>query len=335
MIQKHSISILTSLCLAAVAAAQGEQTLRVTAKKGASVWLTQEQKQEQNIDQGGNQMEMTNTIVHTLHVTVLDVDDKGMLAVETEVVRIHGSMDMGPMGGETEFDSAAPAKSDDDDDSGMGMSAGAMTKQITKLAGKKFVAKVDTQGKVASLEGVAELLKGGRGMMGGPGQVTEGSLKQLVESAFGMLPEKPVAVGATWEHVQKEPGRVSSNHKVKLTLAKMDDAAFEITAVGTVEKPEVKNDGDDDKNPMAAMMKNMTISNGKITGTQKVSRQDGFLVEGSQSLSMDIEMETPMGSATVGVKQTTTTKRTTAEAAMPKKAEKTEPPKETPKSGDK
>ena len=334
MIPMNKFSIVTLLSLSAALAAQGELTLRTNAKKGSSVWLLQEQKQEQTIDQGGQTFETTTTTTHTLHVSVLEVDDKGVMTVETEVVRIHGAMDLGPMG-EVEFDSAAPP-SEEDDDGGMGMpSPGAMAKQATKLAGKKFTAKVDNQGKVTSLDGVAELVKATRGTMGSG--ASEGSLKQMVEGAFGMMPEKPVAVGGTWEHTQKDTGRVSSNQKLTLTLAKADDASFEVTAVGTIEPPSLKDEGDD-KDPMAAMMKNMKIENGKIRGSQKVSRADGFLVESAQQMSMNIEMDGPMGAFSIEVKQTTSTKRTTAEAAMPKKAEKTEkaePAKDAPKEAGK
>ena len=306
-------------------AAQGEQTLRATAKKGSSVWLLQEQKQEQSIDQGGQQMEMGNSTTHTLHVTVLDVDDKGVMTVQTEIVRIHGSMQMGPMG-EAEFDSAAPAG--EDDDSGNPFSPAAMTKSLVKAAGKKFTAKVDNRGKALSLEGADELLKSGGGRMGGG--FTEGSLKQMAESVFGMMPEQAVAVGASWDHVEKEGARMPAEHKMKLTLAKMDDASFEVTAVGTIEKTASKDKdkdaaGEKADDPMAEMTKNMTIQNGKITGAQRVSRQDGFIIDSTNTTSMDIEIDSPMGAASVGVKTVTTIKRTTAEAAMPKKADKAAP----------
>lgn len=328
------LCVTASLALHGSLAAQGEQTLRTTAKKGASVWLLQEQKSEQSIDQGGQQFELTNTRIHTLHVTVLDVDDKGTMTVETEIVRIHGSIDMGPMG-EGEFDSATPGEAEEEDSMGMGMSPAAMGKQMTKLAGKKFVAKVDNRGKAASLEGVAELLKNGRGAMGMA--TTEADLKMLVEGAFGALPEKPVAVGGTWDHVEKESGRMGVDQKTKLTLSKFDDASFEITASGTIEKTADKEGAKEEDDPSAAMRKNATIQNGKLTATIRISRQDGFVLEGNEMTSMDVEMETPMGAMSMTMKQTKTTKRTTAEAAMPKKAEKDKaaPAKEEKKEGGK
>lgn len=322
------LCLTTSLAVHGALSAQGEQALRANAKKGSSVWLVQEQKQEQTIDQAGQQMDIQNTTTHTLHVKVLDVDDKGVMTIETEIVRIHGSMQMGPMG-EAEFDSAAPAEDGEED--GNPFNPQAMTKRITKPAGKKFTAKVDSHGRAQSIEGAEELLKAGGGRMGN--SVTEGSLKQMVESAFGSLPEQPVAVGGSWDHLQKEGSRFPIEQKLKLTLAKLDDASFEVTAVGTVEKVAGKDEDAKDDDPAAAMAKGMTIQNGKLSGTQKVSRQDGFILDATHTMSMDIEIDSPMGAASMTMKQTTTTKRTTAEAAMPKKAEKAAPAKEEKKEG--
>lgn len=331
---------LVSLALftTALVAQGGEQTLRTTAKKGASIWLVREQSQSQTIDQGGQEMEIGNSTAFTLHLTIKDVDDKGQLIVETEVVRVQSSVKMGPMG-EADFDSASPATDNDDGGGGgFGPDPKAMAKQPAKLVGKKFIAKVDARGKATALEGTAELVddKGRSGMGGGMGSpITEDSLKGLVEAAFGNHPEKPVAVGATWEETPKSTGRMPSQHKVTMTLAKLDDAMFEISAAGTVEKPSddklAELGGESGDEMMREMLKNMSISNGKIVGSQKISRQDGFVLEANHVTSMDVEMETPMGAMSMTVKNTTTTKRTSAEAAMPKKPET--PP--APKTGDK
>ena len=101
------LSIVT--CLVPLAAQGEEHDLRVTAKKGASLWFTQESKQEQSIDMGGQQMDMGNSTTYTVCTTVKDVDEKGQLVVETKIVRVKGTMTI-PMMGDIEFDSAdAPA----------------------------------------------------------------------------------------------------------------------------------------------------------------------------------------------------------------------------------
>src|SRR5688572_16249954 len=104
------------LCLASSLLAQGgELDLRTTAKKGSSDWLAQTQKQEQTIEMMGQEVETSQTITRTIHVTVVG-EDGGNLLVETKIARIHGSMAMPEPMGEVEFDSASTAKDEGDED---------------------------------------------------------------------------------------------------------------------------------------------------------------------------------------------------------------------------
>jgi len=69
-------------------------------------------------------------------------------------------------------------------------------------------------------------------------------------------------------------------------------------------------------------MKSMKIKNGKITGSCRVSRTDGFVTEATNTVSMDIEMSAgPVGDMAMTMKVSKSLKRTTADAAAPKKAE--------------
>jgi hypothetical protein len=243
-----------------------------------------------------------------------------------------------PMGmGDMEFDSAAPESEEEEDDGGMGMGAmmGNMKKALMAGAGKAFTAKVDAKGKVVELmDDAKELLKessGGSGRMMGGGQMTEESLKEVVSSAFGELPEKPLAVGGKWERKETETaGRMPSQNTLELTLAKADAESFEITVAGTVDKPATapdaagdKIEGDDEQAEMQReMMKSMKIKNGKITGAYRVSRTDGFITESTNTVSMDVEMSAgPMGDMAMTMKVSKSLKRTTEDAAAPKKAE--------------
>lgn len=331
------LSLVTALALCAPVFAQGEIDLKVTTKKGASVWLVEETKQSQVIDMQGQEMETSQVSTKFLQMTIKDVDDKGVMTVETKIVRISGSMGL-PMGmGDMEFDSATPEAEEEEEDDGMGMGAmmGSMKKAMMAGAGKTFTAKVDAKGKVVELmDDAKELLKegsGGSGRMMGGGQMTEESLKEVVSSAFGELPEKPVAVGGKWERSETEAaGRMPSQNKFELTLAKADAESFEITVAGTVDKPATpadaagdKIEGDDDQAEMQReMMKSMKIKNGKITGSCRVSRTDGFVTEATNTVSMDVEMSAgPMGDMAMTMKVSKSLKRTTADAAAPKKAE--------------
>lgn len=339
---RHQLSLLSLLCLAAPLCAQSED-LRTTAAKGSSVWLLQTQKQEQAIDIGGQEMETEQTTTRTVHVTIKDIDDKGNLVVETKIVRVQGSATM-PMGmGDYEFDSATekPAAADaeeEDDGEGFGGMGEMMKKMQMAGVGKSFTAKVNRHGKVVELtDGVAEIVgDGGGGMMMGAG-IGKGTLTQIVETAFGVLTDKPVAVGGTWEHKQNDAeGRMPAEHTMVMTLAKADGESFEVTTTGTVSTPAEKGDpaakpeeesGSEEEAAARQMMKDMKVKNGKITGSQKISRMDGFVIEATSTMSMDVEMDSPMGEMSMTMKATNTTKRTTAEAAMAvKKAEAAKEP---------
>jgi hypothetical protein len=232
-------------------------------------------------------MEMGGTTTHTVHVTVKDITEEGNLVVEATIARVHGSM-MQPMVGEVEFDSAKPK--------GRGQ---AMTKALTDMAGKSFIAKVDAHGKVSSLENTDALLSDKPAGPMGRVAPDEAMLKSLVEGAFGVLPSKPVAVGATWERDNTDAtGRAPVKSKLMLTLAKLDDEAFEVTATGTISRADADAAAEQDEEEdsmQAEVRKSMSVSNGKITGTQLVSRKDGFIVESKSTMSMDMDMASDMG----------------------------------------
>ncbi|MBL8754707.1 MAG: hypothetical protein JNK15_15490 [Planctomycetes bacterium] len=342
MIPRHAL--LSFLVASAPLFAQAEIDLRTTAKKSTAVWLVQEDKQTQIIDASGQEFETTTTIRRTLQVVVQDADDKGNLVVECQIARITGAMAM-PMGmGDIEFDSLdAPKKDDEEEDDGgmMGFSPGAMKKALTMGAGKSFKAKVSPYGKVVELlDGSKELLASGEeGAMGG--NLDQNSLEEMVESAFGNLPEKATAVGAKWQHVGKGgKAQMPMESKLELTLAAANDETFEITANGTIEKPaekaddkkaDAKGEEEDQAAEMREMLKGMKMKNGKVTGATKISRKDGFVVDATTTTNVDVEMETPMGSMNMTMKMVRTINRTNAADAMKKADAKAEAPKEAAK----
>jgi Family of unknown function (DUF6263) len=185
---------------------------------------------------------------------------------------------------------------------------------------------VSPNGKVLELKDDAkELLKDSKGGAMGAG-LDEGALKQMVRGAFGDLPEKPSAVGAKWKESETEQdGRMPMKRDLELALAACNDDQFEITSTGTLTQAEMKDDAgeaDDEQSAQARdMLKSMKLKNGKATGSQKVSRKDGFVVEATNMVSFDAEIaDGPMGEMQMSIKVTTSTKRTTEADAAPKKA---------------
>lgn len=336
----QSTSFLLPLLLAPALLAQGgdKLTLTINAKKGETVYLVEKTVMEQSIDMGGQQMDMNNETTQTVALTVTGVNDKGDLSVEVKVLRIQGSMAL-PMGmGDVEFDSAKP--SDDEDEGGFpGM--GGIGKAMTALAGKTFQAVVSPQGTVSDMKGVEAALDEARkaaGRMGGQmlgGSLNASAIEQLILSAFGSRPKDPIAVGGEWETKKSENAqRMPLQMTMKMTLAKADADQFEVKVQGTVSTTEggakAADGAKEDEDPNAAMaremMAKMKISNGKIAGSQIVSRKDGFVVKSDSTTSMDMSMPSPMGGGDMSITQKTTrtVTRTTAEAAMPKAAGKGE-----------
>lgn len=310
-----------SLLFLAVALPAQEHDLRVQTKQGTTVWLSRTEKMEQLIDMGGQEMESTSEKTTVLQCHVKEVDDKGNAVVEVKVARVHGSMTM-PMLGDVEFDSAQAGEQEDDGGGAFGMpSPSSIAKSQTDLAGKSFVARIGSDGKAAALEGVAELLKKDkRGPQMMPA-VSESMLRDLVESAFGAVPPKPVAVGSSWERkVQENSG--GPGVSLQLTLAKVEDDAYEVTADGKVEPPKVDPASDD---PRAQMMENLEIESSKVTGSERVSRQDGFVIESRHTTDMDASMETPMPMS-MKIKSETRMTRTTEDAAKAPKAKEADAP---------
>jgi hypothetical protein len=226
------------------------------------------------------------------------------------------------MAPEVEFDSAT---GDTEVDDPQGMASNALRMAMAG-AGKSFRAKASPHGRLVELVDAKDIMKETDEAMG----VDEAQLKSMVEGAFGRLPEKPVAKGGKWSH---QDGGSNARMPVKLTaevtLAACDDESFELDSAGTIEKVETKKTGDAD-DPMAAALRSMTIVNGKTTGKQKISRKDGFLLEGRNESTWDSEMTAMGRTFPMQVKSSVAVKRTTEAQAMP--AKKEAPKKDAPKA---
>lgn len=322
MFRSPSRLLLPLLALAPLAAQDVD--LRSTAKKGSSVWLLVEQQVSQTFEVMGQEMESAQSTKRVLHVTVDDVDDKGNLTVSVAIARVFGTIS-NPNMDDMEFDSTKPTEAPEDDPTG-GMMV-SMLKSLQAGAGKKFTAKASPNGRMLEIVDAKDVLQKGEEAMG----LDEPQLKQMVEGAFGRLPEKPTAKGGKWTHEDGgRNGRMPTRTVNELTLSQVDDDTFEIESSGKIEKVEPAA-GEDDDNPMAAMLKSMKISNGKATGKQKISRKDGFLIESKHEGSMDAEMTMQGMTVPMKIKHTTTTKRTTEADAKPA-AKAAEPKKEAPKA---
>jgi len=325
-----------SLAIAVPLAAQ-EHDLRLRATAGSSIWYEQSSTQSQTLDMGGQVMETRNVMRLTAHVTVKDVGADGLITVEAVLARVRGSFDI-PQLGESEFDSIDDAgknvgKQDDTEpaDDGMGMpDFDAIGRAAAGLAGTKLIARLDAYGKVKSIDGLEKALEAmskragrmGSGML--ESAFNENSMEDLIESAFGIRPDKPLAVGSSWDKSETNDVGPGTAAKVKFTLARVTDKAFQVSVTGTVEKPEAEDkepaaDETEQEAMMREMRAQMKIENGKVAGNSLVSREDGFIIEATSETTMDMSMPGPFGGdIEVKVKMSVITRRTTEQAAMSK-----------------
>lgn len=328
------IPLLATLALCAPCLAQGTVDLKVTAKKGASVWLLQQTTLTQSIDAQGMMLGNEQSLNRVLQFTVKDVDDKGQRFVETRIVRVYGAFDL-PMGmGTADFDSAAaPAAAGDDEGDEGGMKA-----LLLAGAGKAFTAKVDARGQVvellddakALLQSVPTPALAGR-MLGAP-TWNEDALKELVAEAFGERPAAPIAVGGSWQRQAPATQTIApGTTQLELKLAKADAETCEIAITGAIDKVAAASgddEADDDSDPQAAAERDirdtLQMRNGKLTGACRIARADGFVAAAESTASIDVEMSAgPWGEVSMALKTTKKLTRTTADAATPKKAEAT------------
>jgi len=337
--------LLATLALCASGFAQGPVDLKVTAKKGASAWLLQQTTLTQSIDAQGMALGCEQSLHRVLQFTVKDVDDKGQRLVEARIVRVYGEFDL-PMGmGTADFDSAAaPTAAGDDDGDGGGMDmSGGMKALLLAGAGKAFTAKVDARGQVVELlDDAKALLKSAptpalTGRMLGAPTLDEDALKELVAEAFGERPATPIAVGGSWQRQTPATRAIApATTRLDLKLAKADAATCEIAITGAIDKvaaatpaAPVEEAAEDDSDPQAAADRNirdtLTMKNGKLTGSCRIARADGFVVAADSTASVDVEMSAgPWGEVSMSLKATKKLTRTTADAAAPKKSEATE-----------
>jgi hypothetical protein len=307
--------LLSSSLLAGAIRGQSEKvTLRFAATPDTTVFLVVTTTMAQNIDMGGQSMEMSNTVHQTLAAKVLSADDKGV-KVEFEVCRTAGSMTM-PMMGDVEFDSWTQkndkeASDEEGDDFGM-PNMDAIGKMMTSAAGRKFVATVDARGEITAIDGVKEAVEAAKQKGGGMGRmmrglVSEDSLRQVFAATLLRCPAEAVVVGGQWERSEKRSADMPLDNKIKATLERVADDQVTLKIEGTVSKPpdeagkgeakgeKTEGETDEEASMRKEMMEKMTITDGSVTGSVTASRKDGFLLSGKSVTKMTMTMPSPMG----------------------------------------
>ena len=159
----HVSSLFPALLLLAPLAAQ--DSIQLQAPKSGKVSFVQLGRQEQNIDAGGQQMEVVQELTHHFTIEVTGVAEDGKRTYTVVINRVNGKLDI-PMAGAIEFDSASKpeeATEEADDEGpmgGMGMPSGAkLAAGLREIAGKSFTADVAADGSILGVAGFDEARK--------------------------------------------------------------------------------------------------------------------------------------------------------------------------------
>jgi hypothetical protein len=314
-----SLPAIALLSLTLPIIAQGEAyDLATTAKPDTSVWFLEIETNSQTIDMAGQMMETAQTVKRKFRIDIQSVDDDGVRQVEVEVFRIYGKMDL-PMMGSLKFDSLKTIDNSDFDGGMMGLDVDEMTKSLTDIGGRKFMAKVDRFGRA----------KGMPKLLGDKEEVNitlADQAKKLVEAAFGHRPTEQTAVGGKYKFADVGgSGRLAMENKVEATLVKVDADSFLMKFSGVVAKGSVdtgEDEGQSEDADMAAeLLAGMEVSNGKIEGGQKLSRKDGLVTTSNLKATADVSVESQMGAMQMTTLATTVLARASAEKAPEKPVE--------------
>jgi hypothetical protein len=317
----HSLLVLSlASCISVHALAQGEVEPRTNAKKGGSVWFVQELVTEASLRAQGQDMNTKQVTKRALHVQIVDVDRDGNLVVEARIARVHGDVAMAAGQGEFAFDSAA---TEDD-----GAAPANLRNSMLIGAGMQFRAKVSPAGAVLELGDGADAIATAAKERGSLHPLDRAGMQQLVRGAFGLLPHKRTAGGARWEQeFDLTLGGSPLMAKGKCMLTQVEPDRYEIEVDGSValEMSKLAKLGEQADAELKRQLASSTISNGKFISRQTVSRQDGLVASGAETIEFDLEVkDSMMGKVTSHIKTATAWRRTTEAEAMPAKAKTSE-----------
>ncbi|MFN3244026.1 MAG: type II secretion system protein GspG [Planctomycetota bacterium] len=261
---------------ASLAAQQDAETfdLSVQARTGERIVLVEATEQLLRVRLKDQDATIDNRLRYQrlFGIRVEDQTDDGGLVVRLAVLRVHGSVTM-PMGREKRFDSA-DEKLKNDNRQMAGISTSVV--RMLETAGLELRATVDRSGRA----------KGA--FVAGPGAPKPDDpetardvekLEALVEAAFGRLPGKQVAVGATWPHViRTDDPAMPTLRESEVRLAAVDDDAYRLVWSGTLKK----NDrGSFDPATSA-------VVDGTIRGEQTLDRRSCVVVSAKTSAAADL-----------------------------------------------
>lgn len=310
-VTKASLLVAVAFALNAPAIGQDADAklydLHLSTPKGTTVWFVESVTREQTYTIGGKDVTVPTVVNRTFDITVKQVDAKGNRVIEIHAARIAGWTQAHPgQANKTLFDSNDP----DNNDGGKTDGISTWRNRTMAWAGRRYIARIDVNGKlVGSMAAIAHEMQNEDPKT----QVQAWQLAELAETAFGRTPATPTAIGGTWKFVQPGAGAMRLARHATLTLAKVTDSAFEMALNGTVEKgkmPTTPKAADPNSADAKAAEQNKAskIRNGKLTGKQTLSRQDGLIIARESKSTFDTDI--PINAQILTIKMVVKTKLT-------------------------
>ena len=182
MIRFMMITLLATLMLPANSYGQSDSTnLAWQLPVGRKIDVVMKQTMDMKQSVGGQEISTEMVSTNFMLWDVDKVDEAGIATVNSEIERMTISMDS-PQG---KFDI------DTDSEEELDGTAAAVAAQVTGLVGKKFSQTMNSQGKILSVD-MPDEVAAGNPMM------SKEALSQLIKNASPVFPDKPVAVGESW-----------------------------------------------------------------------------------------------------------------------------------------
>lgn len=234
-----------------------------------------------NMDQEvmGQQMKMDMTSYYSMNV---DEDNGSEKTISTTFERIKMSMDMGPM--KVDIDTDNPVKANGNDTSVTGAIA-KVNRLFSAIRGKKFIMKVNAEGKVTEVTGLREM---GESIISSFGDEMSEEEKQKMRAEFGkqfsdegmksqfervlyIFPNKEVKVGDSWQRSSAGFGELPAKYNSTYTVTEIEGDMVTLQEKSKIESNDSKMD-----------------LGGDVDGTLVIDSKSGLLVSCTQNINMKV-----------------------------------------------
>ena len=273
---------------AAPAAAQEKATLRLNLKPGQTYVTSSTTKQQITQTIAGNAQEMSQTFTFTYSFKPSKVEADGTIrgTYKYDAVAVKMQSPAGPVEYDSARDKAAPANP--------------MAKPFAALVGKELQVAMTPRGEIKEVKGADKILAAVLESMGDlpapvremakgqmEAQFGEAALKENFEQMTAIYPEKPVAVGESWDTEQKITAGMPMTVNTKYTLKSLSGGKATLDVSATM-----KTDPDA---PSGILPGAKFGLEGTQTGSLVVDQATGWIESGAIKQSMDGKMSMDVG----------------------------------------